>query len=103
RGRGAGPAAPPEPSGSTADSAAAAADLGGAPTTYPGDNSSQAQIAAWMGAEAEKRGMPAQLPGMASLGESGMKNINYGDADSVGFFQMRVGIWNQGAYAGFPT
>src|SRR5207342_3362571 len=37
-----------------------------------------------------------------SLVESGMKNLNFGDADSVGFFQMRVGIWNQGAYAGYP-
>ena len=34
---------------------------------------------------------------MASLVESGVKNLNFGDADSVGFFQMRVGIWNQGA------
>ena len=39
---------------------------------------------------------------MASLVESGVKNLNYGDADSVGFFQMRVGIWNKGPYAGFP-
>ena len=39
---------------------------------------------------------------MASLVESGVKNLHYGDADSVGFFQMRVGIWNQGDYAGFP-
>ena len=31
-----------------------------------------------------------------------MKNLNFGDADSVGFFQMRVGIWNQGEYAGYP-
>ena len=55
-----------------------------------------------MGREAEKRGLPKQLPVMASLVESGVKNLNYGDADSVGFFQMRVGTWNQGAYAGFP-
>src|SRR3954451_7423482 len=39
---------------------------------------------------------------MASLVESGVKNLNYGDADSVGFFQMRVGTWNQGPYQGFP-
>src|ERR1700750_859657 len=39
---------------------------------------------------------------MASLVESGVRNLNFGDADSVGFFQMRVGTWNQGAYAGFP-
>jgi dTDP-glucose 4,6-dehydratase len=25
-----------------------------------------------------------------------------GDRDSVGFFQMRVGIWNHGKYAGYP-
>ena len=47
-------------------------------------------------------GCRPQLPVMASLVESGMKNLNFGDADSVGFFQMRVGIWNQGDYAGFP-
>ena len=39
---------------------------------------------------------------MASLVESGVKNLHFGDADSVGFFQMRVGIWNKGDYAGFP-
>ena len=26
---------------------------------------------------------------------------NFGDADSLGFFQMRVSIWNQGEYAGY--
>ena len=40
---------------------------------------------------------------MAALVESGMRNLDHGDADSVGFFQMRVGIWNQGDYAGYPT
>ena len=55
-----------------------------------------------MAGQAQKRGLPPQLPLMASLVESGMKNLNFGDADSVGFFQMRVGIWNQGAYAGYP-
>ena len=46
--------------------------------------------------------LPGELPVMASLVESGMTNIQGGDADSVGFFQMRVGIWNQGDYAGYP-
>ncbi len=55
-----------------------------------------------MAAEAQKRGLPPQLPIMAGLVESGLKNLNFGHADSVGFFQMRVGIWNQGAYAGYP-
>ena len=69
---------------------------------YPGDNASQAEFAAWMGAEAQKRGLPAELPVMASLVESNVRNLNFGDADSVGFFQMRVSIWNQGDYAGYP-
>ena len=71
-------------------------DLSNVADAYPGDNASSEQIAAWMAHEAEKRGLPPQLPIMASLVESGMKNLNFGDADSVGFFQMRVGIWDQG-------
>jgi cell wall-associated NlpC family hydrolase len=39
---------------------------------------------------------------MAGLVESGLRNLNYGDADSVGFFQMRLSIWNKGDYAGYP-
>ncbi len=73
-----------------------------APSGYPGDDASKQEIAAWMAAEARKRGLPGELPVMASLVESGLKNLNFGHADSVGFFQMRVGIWNKGAYAGYP-
>jgi cell wall-associated NlpC family hydrolase len=69
---------------------------------YPGDDATKAQIAAWMSAEARKRGLPGELPVMASLVESGMRNLNYGDRDSVGFFQMRTEIWNSGPYAGYP-
>ena len=94
------PAAPV--AGAPAVDPAAAVDLAGVSGAYPGDNASKAQIAQWMAKEAEKRGLPRQLPVMASLVESGVKNLNFGDADSVGFFQMRVGIWNQGAYKGFP-
>src|SRR5829696_1479919 len=91
-GGGGGSPAPPaavEPSGGggAAESAAAAADAGG-PNTYPGDDAPREQIAAWMANEAKKRGLPAQLPVMASLVESGMTNIQGGDADSVGFYQM---------------
>jgi hypothetical protein len=68
---------------------------------YPGDDASQAQFAAWMGAEANKRGIPPELPVMAALVESNLQNLNYGDADSVGFFQMRASIWDQGEYAGY--
>ena len=70
--------------------------------TYPGDNAGQQAIAAWMARQAHKAGLPAELPIMAALTESGLKNDNYGDRDSLGFFQMRTSIWNQGEYAGLP-
>ena len=95
------PPAAVETPGGGADVAAAAVDAGGA-NPYPGDDAGKEQLAAWMSKEAEKRGLPPQLPVMASLVESGLTNIQGGDADSVGFFQMRVGIWNQGEYAGYP-
>src|ERR1044072_5363730 len=31
-----------------------------------------------------------------------MHSLRGGDRDSVGYFQMRVGIWNSGPYAGYP-
>ena len=89
-------AAPPEAV------AAASIDLTNAATDYPGDNASQEELAKWLGKQAEKAGLPPELPVMAALVESGVKNLNHGDADSVGFFQMRVGIWNKGEYAGYP-
>jgi hypothetical protein len=81
---------------------AAPLDLGDVDGSYPGDDASQAEMAAWMGRAAQERGLPPELPVMAGLVESNLRNLNYGDADSVGFFQMRVSIWNQGEYAGYP-
>ena len=69
---------------------------------YPGDAAAPQLLAAWMGAHAARAGLPPELPVMAALTESGLRNLAYGDRDSVGFFQMRLGIWNQGAYAGYP-
>jgi hypothetical protein len=58
-------------------------------------------IAHWMAAGAREAGLPGELPIMAALVESGLRNLPFGHADSVGFFQMRLGIWNRGAYAGY--
>jgi hypothetical protein len=89
------------PAGATPDPVALnPADAGPA---YPGDAATPQQIAAWMGAHATRAGLPAELPVMAALTESGLHNLSYGDRDSVGFFQMRLGIWDQGAYAGYPS
>jgi cell wall-associated NlpC family hydrolase len=71
------------------------------PDAYPGDHAPRGQIAAWMARQAQKAGLPPELPVMAALVESGLKNEQFGDADSIGFFQMRVGIWDEGPYKGF--
>jgi hypothetical protein len=68
---------------------------------YPGDGATKAQLAAWLAAQAQQAGLPPELPVMAALVESGLTNNPGGDADSAGFFQMRVGIWDTGDYAGY--
>jgi hypothetical protein len=72
------------------------------PAVYPGDDAPKEAIAQWMARRAIDRAVPAELPVMGALVASGLKNLNFGDADEVGYFQMPVGIWNQGGYAGFP-
>jgi hypothetical protein len=69
-------------------------------STLAGD-ASRVAIAHWMAAAAREAGLPGELPVMAALVESGLSNIPYGDADSVGFFQMRLSIWDHGEYAGY--
>ena len=96
------PAADAAPGGKPASVAPVVIDLTNTANAYPGDNASQAELAKWLAKQADAAGLPPELPVMASLVESGVKNLNFGDADSVGFFQMRVGIWNQGEYAGYP-
>ena len=93
-------------SGSGADAAAHGAGPGaldGIIGAYPGDNAPRSAIAAWMGQAAQRAGLPPELPVMAALVESGLKNDRFGDRDSLGFFQMRTSIWDHGKYAGFPN
>jgi hypothetical protein len=40
---------------------------------------------------------------MAALVESGLRNVDHGDRDSLGFFQMRTSIWDRGEYRGYAT
>jgi len=91
-----------QPSSAAAPAPVAPEPADGGPV-YPGDAATPQQIAAWMGAHAERAGLPPELPVMAALTESELRNLSYGDRDSVGFFQMRLGIWDQGAYAGYPS
>lgn len=77
------------------DEAAAAKD-------YPGDDAPKKQIAKWMGDWAARSGLPRELPVMAALVESSLRNAPDGDRDSVGYFQMRTSIWLED-YPGYPT
>jgi hypothetical protein len=70
-------------------------------TGYPGDDAPAGAIAKWMAAGARAAGLPGELPVMASLVESGLRNLDFGDADSAGYFQMRAPLWNQGEYQGY--
>ena len=84
---------------------AAAVDVG-APAVIarvddPATDEMRIAIAHWMARGVQDAGLPAALPVMAALVESGLRNLPYGDRDSVGFFQMRRGIWDRGAYAGY--
>lgn len=62
--------------------------------TYPGDGAGLVALSKWMASRAAAAGLPPELPIMAALVESNIRNLKYGDADSVGFFQMRLSIWS---------
>ena len=51
---------------------------------------------------ADAAGLPGELPVMGALVESNLTNLDGGDADTAGYFQIRKAIWNTGPYAGFP-
>jgi len=72
------------------------------PLAYPGDDAPRPAIAQWMADGAQQRDVPGELPVMAALVESNLSNLPPGGADTAGYFQMRVSVWNQGPYAGFP-
>lgn len=80
---------------------AASAAVCGRTVGYPGNTASKVEYANWMANGAVVRDIPAELPVMAALVESNLQNLNYGDRDSVGFFQMRTSIWNRGEYRGY--
>ncbi|MFP5362621.1 MAG: hypothetical protein ACLGI5_07815 [Thermoleophilia bacterium] len=65
------------------------------------DDPSRVAVAHWMASAAREAGLPGELPVMAALVESGLRNLPYGHADSVGLFQMRLSVWDSGAYEGY--
>lgn len=86
--------------GASAQGGALAPDLSDpCPADYPGDDASQERIARWMAGGAGARGMPLELPVMAGLAESGLRNLR--GSSYAGFFGMHTSL-NDGDYRGFP-
>ncbi len=69
------------------------------PALYPGDSAPKERLARWMARAAAERGLPHELPVMAAIAESGLRNLR-GD-DYHGFFGMHESL-NTGDYRGFP-
>jgi hypothetical protein len=68
------------------------------PAVYPGDDAPKERLARWMARAAADRGMPHELPVMAALAESGLRNL---EGDSYqGFFGMHESL-NADDYRGF--
>ena len=62
---------------------------------YPGDAGAPAAIAEWMARGARARRVPGELPVMAALVQSGLRNLVAGDTDRAGYFGMRVWFVDQ--------
>jgi hypothetical protein len=88
------------PTGAAGRRGAAAPDLSDpCPAAYPGDRATKHRIARWMARGAAGRGLPRELPVMAGIGESGLRNLSGGSY--AGFFGMHLSI-GEGEYEGFP-
>lgn len=71
------------------------------PAAYPGDDAKQSAIARWMARGAALRDLPQELPVMAGLAESGLRNLRPPGGSFFGFFGMHRSL-NTGPYRGFP-
>jgi hypothetical protein len=69
------------------------------PAIYPGDDAATDRIARWMARGAADRGLPHELPVMAALTESGLRNLR--GRSFAGYFGMSRSL-NSGDYRGFP-
>jgi hypothetical protein len=70
------------------------------PASYPGDEADRAPIARWMARGAALRDVPQELPVMAGLAESGLRNLRKPGNPFAGFFSMHNAL-NKGDYRGF--
>ncbi len=76
--------------------AAGRAAVGGGPA----QRAQRAAVAQWMAGAARAAGLPGELPVMAALVQSGLRNLPA--RSRAGYFRMRTRVWNGGRYAGYP-
>jgi hypothetical protein len=69
------------------------------PAVYPGDDAQRERLARWMARSAADRGIPHELPVMAAIAESSLRNLK--GESYQGFFGMHESL-NAGEYRGFP-
>jgi hypothetical protein len=69
------------------------------PAAYPGEDAAKERLARWMARRAAERGLPHELPVMAAIAESGLRNLR--GESYHGFFGMHESL-NSGEYRGFP-
>jgi hypothetical protein len=70
------------------------------PAVYPGDKAARKPIAQWMARAAALRDVPEQLPVMAGLAESGLRNLRVKGNPFAGFFSMHRSL-DKAPYKGF--
>jgi hypothetical protein len=70
------------------------------PAVYPGKGAQRKTVASWMARAAALRDVPEQLPVMAALAESGLRNLNKRGNPFAGFFSMHRSL-DKGTYRGF--
>jgi hypothetical protein len=70
------------------------------PTVYPGNKAGRKPIAQWMARAAAVRDVPEQLPVMAAMAESGLRNLHQKGNPFAGFFSMHSSL-NKAPYKGF--
>lgn len=83
--------------------AAAAAPACPTANPYPGDDAGAQATAGWMARGAVAAGLPGELPVMAALVETGLRNLPDTGSGYAGFFQMSTEYFDRGAYAGFQS
>jgi hypothetical protein len=70
------------------------------PAGYPGGAAARQPLARWMARAAALRDVPEELPVMAALAESGLRNLNTKGNPFAGFFSMHRSL-SKGPYRGF--